>query len=344
LPDRGAILVLAALLLPSGCTGVIEGAASATDANVVETRPDSSTPDASPPPARDADVDVPDGAPPDVDATTDAFDSAPPPPRVGHLAWLLDGETSGWQPSDTPHDGANRTGCLGRRPEAATISADHPAYRGEYAVELRLSRTWPWGEDGCNGSPTHPKILVLSGNVAPLPRDEEVWIGWAVYLPDDWEGGQDFQVAQMHRGGYGPFYWIEVSADLEWRLSARDPIPALHDVPIHIATATRGRWHSFVTHSVLSQDPTLGSITVWERLDGEREWTLAVEYEGATAVPDSALTYSAFPADAMFSIEPVRTRWDDGATTQHLYLDEIRVGGPESSFDEVAPGSNVILE
>jgi len=273
-------------------------------------------------------------------------DAAPPEPRLGDIRWLLDGETGSWGTSEGEHDGASRSGCTGRHPETAQISNAIPTHTGDFAIELRLDETWPWGASGCfPGGEGRPRMLVYSREIAPLPRDEEVWIGWAVRVPEDWMPGQTQRVMQMHRGGFGAYFWVELSDDLVWQLSGKgNAIPELSADPIPLRPAQKEQWHEFVVHSVLSQDATLGEVTVWERLKGESEWTLAAEWEGATAAPESALTFSAFPADTMFALTPRGGPWGGDATVWHLYLDEIRVGGPDSTFEEVAPGSNVVLE
>lgn len=286
----------------------------------------------------------------DADATDVAswdggFDAAPPELRIGHLGWLFDGETGGFQPNNAQHDGVDRNFCR-PHPESIVHSNAIPRHSGDFGFELRLGEDWPWGAERCGG----PRVLALSWRVeeAQWERDSEVWIGWAVLVPEDWEQDQRQMVVQMHRSGFGPHFWFEVSGDddgFKWRISAKAALPELHDAPIEVTDVVAGRWHEFVARAVVSQDSSLGSIRVWEKLQSEREFELAAEYSGPTAVPDSALTRtsSAFPVDVMLSIEDIgATAWNDDGFV-HIYFDEVRVGGAESGMDEVAPGSNVVI-
>jgi hypothetical protein len=67
-----------------------------------------------------------------------------------------------------------------------------------------------------------------------------------------------------------------------------------------------------------------------------------VDYSGPTVDVDSE-----FPYHFRFGLmtDQRSTEWlDPSAEARTLFFDEIRVGDSASDFDEVAPGSNVILD
>lgn len=250
-------------------------------------------------------------------------------PVVGDIVWRVDGESGGLSSADASHDGINTNLCSAYAAQSVFLS-DGPGY-GDAAIAIHLDAAWPWGpSNGCNKT---IRAFLNNKEVVQIGEGEGTWLGWAIYVPEDWEpSATSYGTMVFHGpGGTPPQFRVSISGE-QWRVTSK---PGL--APTVTWELERGRYHEFVVHAVFSKDATQGIFKLWHRERGQDAFSLALDHEGKTA-QDSA----EFPFHPRLGLIGGAPPWTDPVPQRTVYLDEIRLGGAGSSLDEVAPGSGVV--
>lgn len=172
-------------------------------------------------------------------------------------------------------------------------SAPDPVCTGEQAVRIRLNK---WDKVSYR---TEWRLVTVPQGQKGLYFNfgEEYWLGWMLYIPEDWEsdpspktshlimqfhGTPDKQLGETWRN---PPVNLSVSKD-DWFIRVRAdprqvtpdrrsyPLKARYDLP----PLVRGRWHHVVLNFVL--DPTNGWMNAY--LDGKQ----VMEHEGGLGYND----------------------------------------------------------
>lgn len=268
------------------------------------------------------------------DASSVVADAGEGAPGPGHLLWLFDGETGMIGGADERHDGGDLSRCGAHREEALSIGADYPSRAGSYAARVHLEEEWIWGRGlGCAA-----KIRTLIRAPEDVRMHEGVmhWLGWSLQVPEDWSSaGESYTVMNIHPGpGTGGQVTVSLREDLTRRVHFKSGLGPT----VEFGRATPGVWDDFVAQILMTHDDR-GRFVLWHRQAHDAEWQLVVEYTGPT-MTDIA-TFPAYPQLGL--IQPGGDVWTDRQSSRTLFMDEIRFGGPDSSFEEVAPTSGYAL-
>ncbi len=261
----------------------------------------------------------------DADQTTDTGE---PSGGLGELFWLVDAESGAPQPLGTRHDGIEAQICEAFEDEALSFMEQPDAY-GDRALRLIMRERWPWG----NGNACSSKLrgLLMERESVQMAQGETTWIGWAVYVPADWTERSNGTVTSLNVHGIpGTPPQIRVNLrDDEWEFKGRGNL----DIDTETWALEVGQWHELVMEASFDKSND-GYVKLWHKLRTEDEWTQRADFVGQTA-SDSA----EFPFHIRFGFDIPSGEWGNASPERILYYDEVRVGRPTSSFDEVKPGS-----
>ncbi len=265
------------------------------------------------------DARVPDAAPVPFDGR--------PIGGTANLLWLLDGETGAFRDTREVHDGAEVRLC---RPPGAGLDVGDafPRHSGGYSIRAKTARV---GSESCTYADATLRKIQSLGFV----QDREYWQGWAVHVPAGVTApAGDWIVAWWHpRPGNSPPIELYLSRALTWRLLLKYGLGP----PVSFGTAAVGQWQEFVANFVISHDAAKGRFKLWHRARREDAFALVVNHAGKTANPVASFPY--YPMVGLASVPG--QGWPDQASERILYFDEVRVGGDDTSFAHVAPGSGV---
>ncbi|MEM9458711.1 MAG: heparin lyase I family protein [Myxococcota bacterium] len=252
----------------------------------------------------------------------------PPIEQEGHLLWHVDAETGAAQAPEEPRDGLTPYLCVMHAEEAMSFDLVAGAY-GDYAIRTKVREDWPWG----NNNTCHHKVRAyfLNRELVHLAEGEPVWMGWAIYVPEDWAPGDSSIGAVNYHGppGTPPQFTVSLNGH-QWRTSSRFGLSA-QTWPME-----PGTWNEFVVHAAFDNDDD-GFVQLWHKLRDDTEWTQYVDYQGTTVENGSE-----FPFHTRVGLIGPKD-WQDSADERELFFDEVRLGDEMSSFDEVVPGSGYQL-
>jgi hypothetical protein len=239
-----------------------------------------------------------------------------------HLIWLLDGETGSLGDVAAAHDGAMKVQC-GLHPGAIEIDDSFPHRAGTHALRAHLDKAW-FDAGEC----TSYKMAMISkkGEIG-WQSGEEAWLGFSVFVPDDWKTpGSIWNIVDWHPGpGPGPQVYVKLLADASFRVGFKEGLGA----PVDFGTGTKAVWNDFVTRFVISKGRD-GHFSLWHREQGQREWSAILDFDGPTMIEQAE--FPIYPNMGLFG------HWDGPTTQPTVFLDEIRAGAGSASFEEVMPG------
>jgi hypothetical protein len=224
-------------------------------------------------------------------------------------------------------------------PDGAIDGVTSPARTGGGAARLEVA-----GE--CSIYDKHRRMLhmfrtddvggVRNGRLADRTP---YWIGWSVYVPADYPTSTEGVIsAQLIGGGVGPETLFQIHGTT-WRVIRRwwDSYDK-HAHGEYSGPAARGRWTDWVMYIERSWQED-GVLRVWK--DGE----LVVDVTGPNAYRYGYLNGEPTD-DSYYGVGPganwvigVYWGYENRPGDYRLYFDEIRIAGPEASYDAVAPGS-----
>lgn len=258
-----------------------------------------------------------------------AGDTGKPAGGIGDLFWLVDGESGAPQPHGTRHDGLEAQICEVFADEALSFVELPDAY-GDMALRLVMRQEWPWGTS--NACDSKMRGLLMDRESVQIEQGTTSWTGWAVYVPDDWtmKNNGGVTVLNIHGPpGTPPQIRVNLNDD-HWVFKGRGDL----NIDTETWELETGQWHEFVMEASFEKNDD-GYIKLWHKLRDQAEWTQRADFEGQTAQGGAD-----FPFHIRFGFDIANQEWGDASEERVLYYDEVRVGRPMSSFDEVAPGSH----
>lgn len=210
---------------------------------------------------------------------------------------------------------------------SVTVSADF-ARRGRYSMKAFINKTDKRAEG----------VSQLRGTVGGVN-----WYGWSVYVPDNQHGDGKFDIiSQFHDWHTAQPAWavdgtaptnLTLGEDnmLRFSLKYQGPVDpetgnptTVHQV-FNLAPCTVGTWHDFVVNAKWTHLSD-GFLKVW--LNGD----LLVDYTGPTY-----MNYGAGKGP-YFKMGDYKGTYNwSGTGPRYFYMDEFRMGGADSSYDEVNP-------
>lgn len=204
---------------------------------------------------------------------------------------------------------------------------DGPARSGHHALRIHQR-----GPDQCverDGDLSGRSEMVWGADFAStLLANKWGWIGWSVHVPADFPlpepDGKGFYMMQTHGGGggggVGGFGWRMLIKSERFELQ-RTFDRNKYEI-VWSGSMVRGQWHDFVIKQFLSAGPD-GRVSLWH--NGVK---VVNDYRGANY---GGTGRGVFVKSGIY--------WGKGTRTQDytLYLDELRIGDEQSSYDEVKP-------
>ncbi|MDF3055824.1 MAG: hypothetical protein K0R17_39 [Rariglobus sp.] len=213
-------------------------------------------------------------------------------------------------------------------PTASVTASTDFARRGRYSMKAFINKADKRAEGVCT----------LRGTVGGVN-----WYGWSVYVPDNQHGDGKFDIiSQFHDWHTTLPAWADdgtaptnltLGEDnmLRFSLKYQGPVnpvtgnpTTVHQV-FNLAPCTVGTWHDFVVN-VKWTHLSDGFLKVW--LNGD----LLVDYTGPTYMDYGA---GKGPYFKMGDYKGVYN-WS-GTGPRYFYMDEFRMGGAGSTYDEVNP-------
>lgn len=210
---------------------------------------------------------------------------------------------------------------------SVTASADF-ARRGRYSMKVFINKADKRAEGACT----------QRGTVGGVN-----WYGWSIYVPADQPNDGKFDIiSQFHDWHQTQPAWaldgtaptnVTLGEDgmLRFSLKHQGPADPVTGTPttvhplFNLAPATKGAWHDFVVNVRWTHLST-GFLKVW--LNGD----LLVDYTGPTYMDYGAGKGPYFKMGDYKGIY----NWP-GTGPRYFYMDEFRMGGENSSYDEVSP-------
>ncbi len=219
---------------------------------------------------------------------------------------------------------------------------DSPVRTGNNAVKIRAQANW-------NGHTNYSRTEILGKRndtksfVTFFYPGKEYWIGFSIYLSDDWETDNTSKevVFQLHGNGGGgqyqipPFALIVDGDDWYWGISSDvDPTPDEADEFGRVAL-TKGEWVDFVIHAKFSYSyDGYGFYEIW------KNDTSLFTRNGPNCYNDERKIRG--PQTGIY-------KWDWSQSGEYdvsqriMYLDAIKVGGENSSYADVAPSGDTTI-
>lgn len=189
-----------------------------------------------------------------------------------------------------------------------------PVRAGKHAAKMLLRASDPEVSRGQRAE--------FSDNRTKILMDTDYWYGLSLFLPDEFVPPvkKNAVLFQWHtqQGGPSPVLAIRVQGN-EWVITAQPTTGkkrTLKRLPLE-----KGRWTDWVVHARWASTPT-GYWTIWK--DGVE---VVSEKDIITQYPEKLGPYAKF--GQYHSV--------DETAQNVIYVDEYRVGGPGSSYEEVAP-------
>lgn len=218
-----------------------------------------------------------------------------------------------------------------------------PVRSGKYALKARVRDCHERAEMKIDGT--------LTGNT-------EWWIGWSIYIPEDYDVSQGGIITQFHdilggggtrsnpcadyqRGGPSLFHFDRSTGMLKFSMRhqkndcddclTRTTFDNLEDIE-----NMRGRWTDFVVNANFTCDPESGFFRLWMRRQGE-QWpsTPVLDYRGSTFPNKGSGTSGPNYRTGLYFGNPGKVN----GRTMILYTDEMKAGKAEdgNGFQDVAP-------
>jgi hypothetical protein len=181
----------------------------------------------------------------------------------------------------------------------------------------------------------------------PLKFDYQTdyWAGWSVYLPPDWVDDLDTNFAatmQLKQPiGGSPIISIYIKGGSWQIINRRDASDITWNIETGVKTELyegpirddKGKWVDFVIHFRLCESEGCdGVLKIWK--DGK----LVVNQFGPNAYKLSG------EGGPYFSLNLYKGGWkrkESLVKTREIYFDSIRIGGPRSGYESVAPDGSV---
>ena len=176
-------------------------------------------------------------------------------------------------------------------------------------------------------------------------QEKERWFGFSVYLPEDWKTitfpGSDilFQIHERPDRELGedwrsPPLYLRVDGDkMEWRIrwdskEFSKGNEAEGTATVYSGPLVKGKWVDWVVHVRWSYQQD-GLVEVWR--DGKKETT----HRGPNCYNDQREMYLKI---GNYHTGSPGKLWPDGLKQRVSYFDEVRMGGPQATYADVAPG------
>jgi len=197
--------------------------------------------------------------------------------------------------------------------EDSIVLVNDPVRAGKHAAKTLLRKSDPIVSKGLRAE--------FSDNRTKILMDQNYWYGLSLFLPKDFAAPKekDAVLFQWHtqQGGPSPVLAIRVRGD-EWVITSNGDGKrrTLKRVPME-----KGRWTDWVVHAKWASTPT-GYWSIWK--DGVE---IVSEKDIITQYPEKLGPYAKF--GQYHSVHE--------AEQNVVLVDEYRVGGPDSSYEEVAP-------
>ena len=234
----------------------------------------------------------------------------------------------------TPHGQLDQ----GIEPEIVTS----PVRYGEHAVKIRAQYNWNNIIDYTRTEITG-KRSDNGQHMTFFYPGRENWIGFSVYLPADWETDpiSEELLFQLHgnQGDRSPSLALVVDGTewywhIQWGAKPNDP-GIDGKKTIWRGDYEKGEWIDFVIHARWSySDNGYGFMEIWK--NGES----LVQHSGPNCYNDDMKIRG--PQTGVY-----KWNWSDGsdftATERTVYLDEFKVGGRYSTYEDVVPGQPGIV-
>ncbi len=221
----------------------------------------------------------------------------------------------------------------GIQPEIVTS----PVRSGNYAVKMRIEYQWN-GVNDYDRTELQGKRNDNGSHVSFFQPGEEYWIGFSCFLPSDWAvDNAEELIFQLHGNGNGDrspslalyidgneWYWYN-----RWQ-SDRNAVNSTEgEKELWRDQYEKGEWVDWVIHAKWSYNSD-GYLEIF------KNGTSIVQYNGPNCYNDELGIRG--PQTGVY-----KWPWLDGPTNvteRIVYLDEFKVGGANSSYDDVAPGNN----
>ena len=222
----------------------------------------------------------------------------------------------------------------GIQPEIVT----YPVRAGNYAVKMRIEYQWN-GIDNYDRTELQAKRNDNGSHISFFdPNGSEYWIGFSCYLPSDWEvDNAEELIFQLHGNGDGDrspslalyidgdeWYWYN-----RWQPDRNAVNSVAGEKELWRAQYEKGQWVDWVIHAIWSYNDD-GYLEIY------KNGTSVAQYSGPNCYNDSLGIRG--PQTGVY-----KWPWLTGPTNvteRIVYLDEFKVGGANSSYDDVAPRSN----
>jgi hypothetical protein len=222
-------------------------------------------------------------------------------------------------------------------------AADHelkivtsPVRAGKYAARVEVNKQ----EYNVGGG--RFRAEVTHNGAGGANQEKERWFGFSVYLPDDWKTisfpGSDilFQIHERPDKGEdwrSPPLALRVAADkMEWTIrwdskALSEGNKAEGTATVYSGPLVKGKWVDWVVHVRWSyrQD---GLVEVWR--DGKKE----ASHQGPNCYNDQREMYLKI---GNYHTGSRGKLWPEGLEQRVSYFDEVRMGGPQATYADVAP-------
>jgi len=219
-----------------------------------------------------------------------------------------------------------------------------PVRYGNNAIKIRAQQNW-------NGISDYTRTeLIGKRNDSRIHNTffypgKEYWIGFSIYLPNDWQTDYKSEevLFQLHGNGNedSPSLALLVDgAEWYWSIRWQDEFEAPEDpkdrIDLGRRTYEKGQWVDYVIHAKFSySDDGYGFMEIWK--DGTSLFT----HNGPNCYNDGSKIRG--PQTGVYKWD-----WSNGAdyevSERIMYLDEYKVGGSGASYEDVAPRGQVPLQ
>ena len=221
----------------------------------------------------------------------------------------------------------------GIRPEIV----DSPVRYGKHAVKVSAQYNWEGVSNYTRTELTGKRNDTGNHHTFFYPGEEN-WIGFSVYLPKNWETDNlsEELLFQLHgnQGDRSPSLGLYVNGE-NWywhiRWGAKPNERQIDgEKSLWKGQYEKGEWVDFVIHAKWAySEKGNGYLEIW------KNGTSLFKHKGPNCYNDDLKIRG--PQTGIY-----KWNWSDGekfeVKERTMYLDEFRVGGSKSSYDEVAPG------
>jgi hypothetical protein len=212
----------------------------------------------------------------------------------------------------------------------------NPVRAGSRALRFEIRKGEPFVANANRAELRRPGDYRVTGGIG-----DERWFGFSTFIPPDWESDVEGDViAQWHASpDFDCETWRspplqittegeEVRVLMRWDSKpCTDHDEAEGSETIHAGDLARGRWTDWVVHATWDYDDD-GMLRMW------RDGKLVVDRRGPNAYNDQRGLF--------FKIGVYKWRWKEPdersrVTRRVVFHDEVRIGGPDASCEDVKP-------